>query len=177
MSIYRFNRYELYNRRNGNPSRYVGSFYAEKNLGTRANQLLTARRNTTINFPRVTVGAFTPHPAKPYDLRLEGIAELANQLLDQSGEKVATAFDIEMPRGFRSLRRLWPVASGMSKSLLTLTARQTVRGQWINTLESAATYTLRAPATSRAGRRCPDPLVKPTVTKIAQRAGAALAKG
>lgn len=176
MTIFRFQRYERYNGRTGNRAAYLGTEYARENLGTRASMLLTARRMTAISVAQVKIKR-TPHRASgSYDLVPDGADLAAQALVDGSTEKVGTAFDIEMPSGFRTLRRLWPVRTGLSRSLLSLTTSQVKPGQWINTLESAAPYTLRSPTTARMWRRYADGATNPTLTRIAQRAGDALAK-
>lgn len=176
MSIFRFTRYERYNGRNGNPAAYLGTEYAQENLGTRASMILTARRQTTIRVAQIKIKPVRHPGSGSYDIVPSGADRAAQALVDGSTQKVGTAFDIEMPAGFRALRRLWPVKTGLSKSLLTITTRQVKPGQWINTLESGAPYTLRSPTTARMWRRYADRVTNPTLTRIAQRAGDALAK-
>lgn len=176
MSIFRFNRYERYNGRNGNPAAYLGTEYAQENLGTRASMILTARRQTTIRVAQVKIKATRHNMTRSFDVIPSGPERAAQALVDGSTQKVGRAFDIEMPAGYRALRRLWPVKTGLSKSLLTITTRQVKPGQWINTLESAAPYTLRSSRLARVWRRYADRVTNPTLTRIAQRAGDALAK-
>lgn len=176
MSIFRFSRYERYNGRTGNRSAFIGSTYARENLGSRASMLLTSQRTTAISIPRVKIKAARHSTTGSYDLVPIGAEAEAQRLVTGSTEKVGRAFDIEMPAGFRTLRRLWPVRTGLSKSLLSLTTRQIKPQQWQNTLESAAPYTLRSPSTARIWRRYADRATNPTLTRIAQRSGDALAK-
>ena len=176
MPIYQFRRYDRYNGRMGSRSAFLGTDNARENLGTRASMLLTGRRTTSISIKRARVQS-VPHKAGGrYDLEPTGADVAAQRLVEGSTAKVATAFDVGMPAGFRTLRRLWPVRTGLSKSLLSLTTRQARPGQWINTLESAAPYTLRGSSTARMWRRYADRATNPTLTRIAQRAGDALAK-
>ncbi len=176
MSIFRFSRYERYNGRTGNRSAFIGSTYARENLGSRASMLLTSRRTTAITIQRVRIQSVPHKSGNRYDLEPTGADIAAQRIVDGSTEKVARSFDIEMPSGFRTLRRLWPVKTGLSKSLLSFSTQQSRPNEWINTLESAAPYTLRSRSTARIWRRYADGATNPTLTRIAQRAGDALAK-